>query len=301
MHEIYPIVVFCFNRPVHLQKTLDALKLNYLSSLSDLFIYSDGPKHSNDESKVQLVRDIISNIEGFKSVNVINRESNMGLAASVISGVNEVLDKYDACIVLEDDLETSPYFLTYLNEALNYYKGNTNIFSVSGFCPPIHIPKEYKYESFLFPRINSWGWGTWKDRWVKVDWEVKGFHEFIYDKGLRSKLAEQGADLPIMLLKQQQGKIGSWAVRFNQACFNSGATNIYPVCSLVRNLGADGTGTHMRSSDKFFVKLCRNSLSSLNLSYSEIINIRFRRFYNPSLYRRFINYIKILLYIRRLL
>ncbi|MCA1745405.1 MAG: glycosyltransferase, partial [Bacteroidales bacterium] len=254
MPIVHPLVLFCYNRPQHLKRTLAALKLNDLSERTDLYVFSDGPKTGEAEDGVKAVREGLRGLRGFKSVHLVERGANMGLAASVISGVTEVLQQHTACIVLEDDLETSPYFLRYMNEALHHYKDDACIFSVSGFCPPIQIPADFPFQSFLFPRVNSWGWGTWRNRWEEVDWEVKGFKGFIADKNQRSRLAQQGADLPVMLLKQQQGKITSWAVRFNQACFNRERTNVYPVHSLVRNQGADGSGTHMKASGKYAVE-----------------------------------------------
>jgi len=245
---------------------------------------------------VEAVRTILGTIQGFKSVRVVSSAFNKGLSASIIEGVSEVLSIFEACIVLEDDLETNPFFLNFMNEALLHYKEDDRIFSVSGYCPPIEMPTDYSHESFLFPRINSWGWGTWRDRWEKVDWEVKDFKGFISDKCQRKRLAWQGADLPVMLLKQQQGKIASWAVRFNQTCFNLGMTNVYPIRSLVRNLGADGSGTHMKSSGKYAVDISSNALSPLNIGSRREINQRFMDFYRPSRYRRVINYFKIALY-----
>ncbi|GAO29733.1 glycosyltransferase [Geofilum rubicundum] len=258
----YPVVLFCYNRPDHVQKTLSALSANEGALDTPLIVFSDGPATTRDVALVKSVRRLLSIVQGFKSVRIVCSEGNKGLSASVIDGVSEVLSTFDACLVLEDDLETAPYFLKFMNEALWQYKNDGHIFSVSGYCPPIAIPKDYSLDSFLFPRINSWGWGTWRDRWEKVDWSVADFQPFISNKAMREQLAEQGADLPVMLLKQQQGKIASWAVRFNQACFNLGMTNVYPVQSLVSNRGADGSGTHMKHSGKYAVALCHKYLSS---------------------------------------
>ncbi|MGQ1947409.1 sugar transferase [Geofilum sp. OHC36d9] len=297
MQAIYPIVLFCYNRPIHLEKTIDALKANNLSRLSELYIYSDAPKTAKDVDKVKLVRTLLAHIQGFKHITVVERTSNMGLAASVISGVSEVLQHHTACIILEDDLETSPFFLNFMNQALSIHEKNDNIFSVSGYCPPIKIPHNYPHEAFLFPRINSWGWATWRNRWQKVDWEVQDFNQFISNKKQRAQLAQQGTDLPVMLLKQQQKKITSWAVRFNQACFNLGGTNVYPIRSMVRNVGADGSGTHMKSSGKYAVSLTHQPLNPTPAIKNSCIDQAFKRFYRPSLYRRCINRIKIAHYI----
>ena len=299
MYATHPIILFCYNRPTHLKKTIAALKRNELSHLSELYVYSDAPKTAEDDDKVKKIRKFLTQVQGFKRVNVVERTSNMGLAASVISGVSEVLQHHSACIILEDDLETSPYFLNFMNQSLSLYEKNDTIFSVSGYCPPIQIPHNYPHEAFLFPRINSWGWATWRNRWQKVDWDVQDFHQFISNKTQRAQLAQQGADLPVMLLKQQQGKIASWAVRFNQACFNHGGTNVYPIRSMVRNVGIDGSGTHMKNSGKYAVSLTHQPLNPAPALSNDSINQAFKRFYRPSLYRRCINRIKIANYIRQ--
>ena len=45
---------------------------------------------------------------------VIERKDNWGLANSIIDGVTTIINKYGKIIVLEDDLVTSKYFLTFL-------------------------------------------------------------------------------------------------------------------------------------------------------------------------------------------
>lgn len=293
----YPVIIFCYNRPVHLRQTIKALQENEGAGETDLYFFSDGYRGGEDKPDVEKVREVINNVSGFKNVVVRESEKNRGLAVSIISGVTKVLETNEACIVLEDDLETSPFFLNFMNKGLEEYAPDKEIFSISGYCPPISIPHNYPYEAFCFPRINSWGWGTWRDRWHLVDWEVKNFNNFISSSDKVKKLEKQGKDLPVMLLKQQQGKIGSWAVRFNQACFEAGRTNIYPVKSFVRNIGIDGSGTHMDKSGKYAVSLSEKNLNPAPAASDERISQAFRRFYLPSLFRQTINKIKIARYL----
>ncbi|MDK2840609.1 MAG: hypothetical protein PWQ17_114 [Anaerophaga sp.] len=295
MH-LFPIVLFCYNRPKHLKQTIEALKKNKLSSESDLFIFSDGYKGKEDRNDVKAVREIIRNISGFRRVVLRENDRNLGLEKSIIQGINEAFTRAQACIVLEDDIETSPYFLEFMNDGLRYYEGDNEIFSISGYCPPIQIPEDFPYEAFRFPRINSWGWGTWRDRWESVDWEVKDFHRFIKDTSRIKQLEQLGQDLPVMLLKQQTGQIASWAIRFNQTCFNHGKTNVYPVKSLIRNIGTDDSGANMKSTQKYHVNFTKHKISPVPSGKDQRITKAFRRFYKPSLFRRAINFFKIVWY-----
>jgi hypothetical protein len=55
---------------------------------------------------VEAVRKYIHSISGFKSVTIIEREKNWGLAPSIIDGVTNIVNKYGKIIVLEDDIVT---------------------------------------------------------------------------------------------------------------------------------------------------------------------------------------------------
>ena len=147
--NLAPIILFVYNRPEHTKKTLESLKINELASDSLLFIFSDGNKNENDRKSVEEVRNYISTISGFKEINIILREKNLGLADSVISGVAEVIEKYGKAIVLEDDIVTSKYFLKFMNEALDFYDADKKIYSISGYNFPIKIPKSYQHKIYI--------------------------------------------------------------------------------------------------------------------------------------------------------
>lgn len=293
----HPVVLFCYNRPDHLRETLAALAANKGAADTPLVVFSDGPAHPGEKERVARVRALLTAVEGFLSVEVHASETNLGLAQSVIRGVGQVLERYPCCIVLEDDLRTAPYFIDFMNKGLNRYWKDERIFSISGYCPPIDLPEDFGAEAFLFARINSWGWATWQDRWKLVDWDLKEAPSFLQRKSERSKLAAVGKDLPVMLLRQLQGKLSSWAIRFNQACFMLAKTNVYPSRSLVANLGADGSGTHMKNSARFRTTLSEGPLEPYPALEHPKINAGFERFYRPSWHRRLRSALKLQVYL----
>lgn len=267
-----PILLFVYNRPEHTKKTIEALKKNYLAKESELFIFSDGPKKEKDKNSVEKVRNVIKNIEGFKNIEIKNSQSNKGLAKSIISGVSEIINKRGKVIVLEDDLITNPYFLTYMNEALDYYKNNNKIWSISGYCPPIEIPNNYNNDIFLSPRASSWGWGTWKNRWVLNDWHVKDFSDFIKNKKIHKGFNKGGADMTEMLRSQIEGEIDSWAIRWCYNQFKYNMHTIFPVKSYVDNIGTDGSGTHFKTSNNKYKVDLNNSLEKISFKSDIEIN-----------------------------
>jgi hypothetical protein len=252
--KLAPIVLFVYNRPWHTQQTVEALKKNKLAKDSILYIFSDGPKNKEDKEKVGKVRKYIKSIEGFKERKIKEREKNLGLANSVISGVTEVINKCGKVIVLEDDLVTSPVFLNYMNNYLIKYKKILKIWCITGFNYPkslLKIPKDYKKNIYIAPRVSSWGWGTWIDRWKKVDWNIEKFRNILKNKKTIKKLNSGGNDQKIILQKQLKGEVDSWAMIWNIFRFKNKAYCIYPINSLVDNIGFDNSGVHCGRSNKY--------------------------------------------------
>ena len=250
-----PVILFVYNRPEHTKQTLEYLKKNKLAEESSLFIYSDGPKNEQEIFKVDSVRKIIHSIKGFKNIQIKEQDHNLGLAKSVLSGVTEIFQSYDNAIVMEDDIISTPDFLFYMNELLDFYRENKKIFSVTGYTFPIKIPSSYKHDLYFSPRASSWGWGTWKDRWEKVDWDINDYNDFIENKLLTEAFENGGSDLTKMLKNRKAGKIDSWAIIWTYAHFRDNSYCVYPVKSRIKNIGADLSGVHTNRTKQFDVDL----------------------------------------------
>ncbi|MEJ7683897.1 MAG: hypothetical protein WKG06_39770 [Segetibacter sp.] len=176
MHlTLAPILLFTYKRLDTLKSSVAALQQNYHASESELFIFSDAAKTPHDEIEIANVRSFIKNINGFKNVSIIEANKNRGLANSIISGVTQIIQEYEKVIVLEDDLVTSPNFLNYMNQALSAYKDNLRVFSIAGYTIPVTILNDYQFDTYFLPRASSWGWATWKNRWVGIDWKMSTF------------------------------------------------------------------------------------------------------------------------------
>jgi hypothetical protein len=250
-----PIVLFTYDRPDHTRQTLEALRANEGARESDLIVYSDGPKTPDRAESVQDVRAYLGSLTGFKSITVVDREHNLGLAASVIAGVTEALTESPSVIVMEDDLLTSTNFLAFVNAALATYERRPDVFSVTGYNYPLQIPETYREDAYLSYRSSSWGWGTWADRWNQVDWSISDYDAFVRDERAQELFRRGGDDLAPMLELQMTGKLDSWSIRFDYAHYKHDAFCVHPVVSKVQNIGFDGTGVHCGESDDYFVEL----------------------------------------------
>jgi hypothetical protein len=277
-----PIILFVYNRPQETLRTLTLLSKNQLAKQSRLYIFSDGPRDEEQISKVNYVRKIISNLEGFKEVTIIKSEVNKGLGKSIIDGVSSIIQEHGKVIVLEDDLETSEHFLTFMNDALNFYEANNSIWSISGYTPEMKFPENYDKEVYGVMRACSWGWATWHDRWEQNNWELDDkIYDLINNKVAKKDFEKPGNDMTYMLLDQKKGAIDSWAIRW---CYNQYLNNsitIYPKKSYVNNIGFSGESTHGSISKKYNTQVSKvyNTKFS-NVKQENLIVNEYAKFYN---------------------
>lgn len=254
-NTLAPIVVVAFNRPDALKSSLVSLAQNPLAENSDLFIFVDGSRENrpDEKEKVQHVKMVAEAATGFKSVTIKASEQNKGLAKSIIGAATELINQYGKVIVVEDDLYLSPSFLTYMNTMLEAYKNDSRIMQVTGYSAKIRHPERFHCDHYLTRRAHSWSWGTWKDRWETVDWEVKDFDKLAASKEKQKAFNEYGSDLFGMLKDWKTGANNSWYIRFNYAMHKQDRFSIAPICSLVRNDGFGAEATNCKSYNRYII------------------------------------------------
>ncbi len=246
-----PIVVFAYKRTDKLAKCLASLASADGAEESDLFIFADGAKGESDSEDVIKVHEFLDKYQSsgrFKNIHVKKYANNIGLSSNVITGVTDVINIQGRVIVVEDDLTVTRDFLTFINGALEYYENEENIWSVTGFSEPLRALDNYKHDVYYGYRGCSYGWGTWKDRWETVDWNMTHFDEVITDHDHKKRFERGGKDMTRILKDQKAGLIDSWAIRWCLEQSLQDKYTVYPVSSFVENTGIDGTGTHQHIS-----------------------------------------------------
>ncbi len=198
--------------------------------------------------RVKEVREYIRTITGFKSLRIVERETNLGLATSIISGVTEVVNQYGRIIVLEDDMVTSPFFLRYMNDALDLYENEEKVVSIHGYVYPI----QGLQETFFIKGADCWGWATWKRGWDLFDADGEKLLNELKKAGLLKRFDFDGAYPYTKMLRDQiEGKNNSWAIRWYASALLHDKLTLYPGKSLVHNIGTDASGTHRDDCSNF--------------------------------------------------
>lgn len=251
MQHLAPIALFVYNRPNHTERTIKFLQQNELASESRLFIFSDGAKTVADESKINDVRDFIRSIDGFKSVKIIESPTNMGLANSVIAGVNQLTNEYGKVIVFEDDLISSPFTLRYFNEALALYEHEEKVMHIGAYMYPLQ--NTYLPETFFYRAATSWGWATWGRAWKNFNPDINDLMSK-FDKDKKNEFSIEGTmNFWKQIQEFKSGKNNSWAIRWYASIFLKNGLTLNPTHSLINNIGHDGSGIHSGLSDIYNV------------------------------------------------
>lgn len=244
-----PIALFVYNRPNHTRRTLEALAANDLAGDSDLHIYADGAKDEFDQDHKQ-VRELIRSVSGFNSVTVTERDSNWGLAASIISGVTELVQKEGRVIVVEDDIVTSKGFLRYMNEALEMYQDDQAVMHISGYIHP--IDPDGLPETFFYNQASCWGWATWKRAWEKLNTDALELKRQL-DKScdINHFNIEGSYNFYSHLVMNIEGVRTTWAIKWHTSIYLNKGLCLHPRRSLVQNIGNDGSGVSTEVSGRY--------------------------------------------------
>ncbi|MBQ3624570.1 MAG: glycosyltransferase [Prevotella sp.] len=253
MKLLAPILLFVYNRPTHVQRLVSSLQANDLAKDSELFIFSDAAKDELEKENVNEVRRFIRSIKGFGNVQIVERLENWGLARSIINGVTQTLKHYDRVIVLEDDLFVAPYFLQFMNDALEAYKDEERVGHIQAcdFTQDPMLP-----DTFLIKWTGSWGWATWRRAWQYFNDDGSELLAELERRKLTFRFDFNGKyGFTRMLRRQIEGKNNSWAIRWNASLFLNDILSLNVGRSLVQNEGFDGSGTNCGGGGLYASKL----------------------------------------------
>ena len=159
-----PVAFFCYDRLDMARQTIEALMCNDGAAQTEVFAFCDAARSPQDVEKVLAVRTWLRSLPSgaFKAVHIVERPVNFGLNRNIISGITEVVEAAGRVIVVEDDIVTAPFFLQYMNNALEEYEGHKEVMMVGGHTQ-LNIPQ--KGDVYFSPHAQIWGWATWADRW----------------------------------------------------------------------------------------------------------------------------------------
>jgi hypothetical protein len=246
------------------KRSIESLLANELAKDSELYIFSDAAKDEAAQADVEEVRKFVHSIDGFKQIHYVEREKNWGLARNIIDGVTSLVNEYERVIVLEDDLIVAPYFLKFMNDALETYQDEEKVGHIQAcdFTKDPSLP-----DTFLIKWTGSWGWATWKRAWKHFNPNGQELLDELVKRNLTHRFDFNGKyGFTRMLRKQIEGKNNSWAIRWNASLFLADILSLNVGKSLIQNEGFDGSGTNCGSGNLYDSNLWMKPLPVVKIS-----------------------------------
>lgn len=239
-----PVLIICYartKRVINLLNQLDQI------GISSIYIAIDGPKDSFIAELQTQLFDFLETLPLHRrnSIKLWRRENNLGVAVSVITAIDWFFDHVESGAIVEDDLEIDNSFFPYLKMSLETFRHNSEIMLISGNSLPQSNFNTDSLQLVNYPQ--TWGWGTWKDRWTQIRESAYG----------SSRLHVKNSLSPIHNFwtygtkRVLRGQIDTWDIPLALFMFETSTFSILPPVNLVSNVGVDAFATHTLSSDAF--------------------------------------------------
>lgn len=169
------ILVPTLCRNEHLEKCLTSLSKNPWAKYVDVYIGVDYPaKDSHWPGYKEILKLMERDYSMFRSFNIYKRPFNYG-ADNNINDLYQKADKdHEQFIFMEDDTEFSENYLEYMLKALDYFRDDPDVISVSGYSYPVSFKTDNNCNIITQNAIfNMWGAGFWKDKFEKCRKEIE--------------------------------------------------------------------------------------------------------------------------------
>jgi hypothetical protein len=245
-----PVVIFAYNRPHILEKTLaQAIELNKNIN-REFYVVIDGPKNNIDFEKNSKINYLL---DKYPRLIRIQRNQNLGLEQSITQGLNDLFKSHNSLIVLEDDIEISSSFYDFIDENIEIFNSNEDVAAIHGFSPDLG---KIEVDHYFLRGSDCWGWATWKRNWNLYN---KSGTYLLKELKKRKLLKQFDVNHSYPFCNMLRGDIldlvDSWAIKWHASMFLSNKYSLYPYPSMITNIGFDGTGTNAPKFDSHEIQL----------------------------------------------
>jgi len=258
-----PILFLVFNRP---DLTYKVFKKICEVKPCKLYISSDGPRKKNNID-IKIVSEIrkylLNNIDWDCEIKTLFRDTNLGCRLAVSSAITWFFENEEEGIILEDDCLPTKAFFDYCNFALDKYKNNYKVYSISG----TNLLSGKINESVFSLHGSIWGWASWRRAWKNYDVDNKeisfmdcfyyacSFLELINIYKIRKKIKEK--------------LYNSWDYQWLFTRISNRGLTLMPKDNYIKNIGFK-IGTHHKNEVAFNYPESSNFFDKKNFKLPEI-------------------------------
>lgn len=295
IEKFSPVIIPTLNRFEHFYQCLESLEKCRYSDLTDIFIGLDYPPSDYYREGWEKINSYLLEKEkqnNFKSLTVFRRDHNCGISGEgnnyeLLSSY--VLERYDRLILSEDDNIFSYRFLDYINNGLCKYENDKSIFAICGY-QYADMSNSFQSTVIKLDEFSAWGYGIWKDR-------VNLYNNYLSKEAMKTilddkKYIKRCKDISnkmrlCSLVRMYKGGevwgdslISSILIHLNMKC-------IFPIVTLVKNNGWDGSGSHGGKVEGFNLREIDESTDNFCFIESEgKESLKIIEFINKALYTK---------------
>jgi hypothetical protein len=244
-------VLLLYNRPKHSRRVLESLASNQIDRI---FVYIDYPQDSAAEFAQKELLEILNNPWPFE-IHLTQRQESFGLARSVCTSLNDAFaDGADAVVLLEDDCVLKDNGKHFFEAGLNHLREDQEVRSLCGYTNP-QCPFVFEPESDLLSlhRFSTWGWATWSDRWQDYNRDTTLGELLERTETTAESITHFAPDLAVLCEDPDylNGLIDIWSVPWSLLHFLTNTHAVFPIESVIENIGLDGSGANCSETDAF--------------------------------------------------
>lgn len=237
-----PVLYITFARPDYARQSFDAIKA---VKPKKLYFYSNKGRegHVDEIERNNIVRSFINEIDWECDLRTWFRDESVDVYTSLLGAINWLFDNEEMGVVLEEDCVAAPSFFDFAEKMLTKYKDDYRIWMVAGdnYAEKWN-PHGYSYH--FSKNLFIYGWGTWRDRWKKVDWNKSimpemienGVLEAAYDTKQQRKFHTRKLSSVIPFVERTK----CWDYMFTSVGMCNGGLSILPSRHLIHNVGVSG-------------------------------------------------------------
>lgn len=240
-----PVIIPTLNRYEHFKQCVESLAKCTYAEDTVLIVGLDFPPDKKYVEGWKKISEYVETISGFKEIIVLRREFNYGAVNNIINLLGYARCSNDRFILSEDDNVFSPNFLDYMNKGLDAFKDNPKVFGICGYNYVEIDTSEFEGQYYYSHEMSAWGWGSWfnekYDRVYNVvakpDYYMSLIKTVPFSRFLknRARLCKIVTDIGFDLRLDGRYTCYEWL---------NDMYSVYPVLSLTRNVGHDGSGEH---------------------------------------------------------
>jgi hypothetical protein len=239
-----PIAFFIFRRPEPTSRVFEQIRRQ---KPAQLIVIADGPREGN-ASELELTtaaRAVVETIDWPCEVTRIYSETNLGLRERILTGLDEVFERVDQAIILEDDCLPNSSFFDFCSQMLRKYIETESVALVAGsnLAPYGNGKADYFFSHTTF----IWGWATWANRW-------KAFRDSPQvEHWTESEIDDVIATIPTRFQKREfvglmkvAHALNTWDVSLAVWIRQRRFLTVIPRLNLVENIGFGQDATHTK-------------------------------------------------------